>query len=67
MIHQASVARRDRNLVVVEDERSLTSKFLKEEAVVVAVKGVLPEIKVQAVNLLALDGCAALEIVVICL
>jgi len=66
MVHQSSVARRNRNLVVVEDERSVAGKFLQEEAVVVAVEGVVPEIEVQAVNLLAIDGRATLEVVVSC-
>ena len=64
MRHELAISRRYGYLVVVEDDISLAGKVFQEEVVMVTVEGVVPEIKVESVDFLAIDGCAPLEIIV---
>ena len=64
MRHELAIPRRNGYLVVVKDDISLAGKVFQEEVVMVTVEGVVPEIKVESVDFLAIDGCAPLEIIV---
>ena len=64
MRHELAIPRRNGYLVVVKDDISLAGKVFQEEVVMVTVEGVVPEIEVESVDFLAIDGCAPLEIIV---
>ena len=65
MCHESAVTRGDRHVVVIEHDCALGGKLLQEEVHVVTLERVGCEVDVQLFNLVAIDSCVTLKVVVV--